>query len=58
MQKVNAWRITSLIVCVSNMLSLIACAVFCMLRALKEVPWIVEMMAVIASSFWLLLTSL
>ena len=34
---------------VSNMLSLIACAVFCILRALQEVPWIVEMMAVMAS---------
>jgi len=52
MQKINAWRITSLIVGVSNMLSLIACAVFCILRALKEVPWIVEMMEVMASSFW------
>ena len=48
----------SIIVCVLNMLPLIACVVFCILRALKEVPLIVELMAVMASSFWLLLTSL
>jgi len=58
MQKVNAQRIMSVIVCVSNMLPLIAGAVFCLLRALQEVPWLVKMMAVMASSFWLLLTSL
>ena len=39
----------SIIVFVSNMLSLMACAVFCILRALQEVLWIVEVMAVMAS---------